>query len=365
NQWLVIGPWDYDGEFDEQDFPGVLESSPESALEAAWRLQCLYEVAGQLDALEPVHVYVMGAAGDGEAPGHEWRSFSTWPPQSDELTLFLTPEGGLGSTEAQEGVVSYQNDPENPVPTVGGRNLSIPSGPLDQSEIEAREDVIVFTSDLSSALEFVGQVTARLWLNSPPGPAQVVVRLTDVHPDGRSLLIASGIQVLEGQGGPVEVEVSLGPTAYHLAEDHQLRLSVSGSSAGAFAVEPTLMSIDLAFGPVTRSRLVLPVISGIQPDIPPTNPEDEPDAGGEETDGGSSSTTPQNDTGGNIQWDLGASGGQGADDAGAGLEGDADAEPVAVARGDEGCGGAPTTTLWTLALLALYGLNRRRDNEPA
>jgi len=62
NQWLVIGPWDYDGAFDEQDFPGVLEGSPESALEAAWRLQCLYEVAGQLDALEPVHVYVMGAA---------------------------------------------------------------------------------------------------------------------------------------------------------------------------------------------------------------------------------------------------------------------------------------------------------------
>jgi putative CocE/NonD family hydrolase len=89
--------------------------------------------------------------------------------------------------------LTYTYDPQNPVPTVGGRELSLPAGPRDQRKIESRPDVLVFTSaPLPQPLEIVGRVKAVLYVASDAPDTDFIVRLCDVYPDGRSYNIAEG-----------------------------------------------------------------------------------------------------------------------------------------------------------------------------
>ena len=64
----------------------------------------------------------------------------------------------------------------------------------------------IFTTDvLTEPVEIIGRIKARVWLSSPASHSQVVLRLTDVYPDGRSMLIAEGIARYTGTGAPVPV----------------------------------------------------------------------------------------------------------------------------------------------------------------
>ena len=376
NQWLVIGPWDQRMDFDEGVFPGSLTEAPLSALEAAWRLQCLYGGAGQLDALKPYHVYVMGSAGLSDAPGHEWRSYDTWPPPHTEVSLHLRT-GGVLSVDAateQESFESYNHDPSNPVPTLGGRHLTLPSGPADQASIEGREDVLSYTLELEEAIEVVGPLAARIYVNSAPGQLHVAVRLTDVHPDGSSRLIASGIAALSGEGSVEMVEVDLGHTAIALGPDHALRLSISGSSAEAFEISPEPMEGQIAIGPDTPSVLLLPVTEGLG-GAPGQGiePGPEADAGSnsqDPADAGSSSGSEDTGSGSGRSFDTGfitPDQDAGSWDSGGEVVAE-EPEEIPVTREDDGCGGAPSAggALWstlTLAWLTCWS-RRRRETAP-
>jgi putative CocE/NonD family hydrolase len=77
-----------------------------------------------------------------------------------------------------------------PVPTIGGGNLNIPAGPYDQRPAENRSDVLIFTSPvLQQPYEATGSITTRLFVSSDCPDTDFTVKLTDVYPDGRSMLI--------------------------------------------------------------------------------------------------------------------------------------------------------------------------------
>ena len=57
-----------------------------------------------------------------------------------------------------DGKLTYKYDPRNPVPTVGGQNLNMPKGPMDQRKIESRPDVLLFSS---GPLERPVEITGR------------------------------------------------------------------------------------------------------------------------------------------------------------------------------------------------------------
>ena len=72
--------------------------------------------------------------------------------------------------EGEEPADRYVYDPDNPVPTRGGNTLGIRNGVYDQTEIEKRDDVLVYTGEvLESDLEVTGPLTMRLFAASSVG----------------------------------------------------------------------------------------------------------------------------------------------------------------------------------------------------
>ena len=103
------------------------------------------------------------------ASANYWTSLEAFP----EPTLtkyYLHADGSTSTSPPAEGVAestSYVYDPTNPVPTMGGNNLDIPCGPLDQAEIDTRADVLVFeTAELTEVLPLTGPLSATLYVSS-------------------------------------------------------------------------------------------------------------------------------------------------------------------------------------------------------
>ncbi|CAN5833022.1 hypothetical protein BH10ACT9_BH10ACT9_24120 [soil metagenome] len=160
--------------------------------------------------------------------------------------------------------VTYTYDLTDPVPTVGGNTFitsDVPPGPLDQRAVESRSDVVSFTSAvLEDDLEVGGRVLAVLHADSSARAVDWVVRLCDVHPDGRSLNVCDGILRTAG-GGPHRID--LWSTSMVFLAGHRLRVDVTNSSFprwdrapadGEYRTERARLLVDAAH----PSRLVLP-----------------------------------------------------------------------------------------------------------
>lgn len=201
---------------------------------------------------KPVHYYVMGAKGERGAKGNFWRSAESWPPPSQPTDFYLHADGALRDAAPQtpDGALTYQYDPYHAVPTVGGQNLSLPQGPLDQREIESRPDVLLFTTDvLTEPLEVSGRILAKLYVSSDCPDSDFTVKLTDVYPDGRSMLLTDGIlraryrKSFEQEdflrpGEVYELSVDLWSTSIIFNRGHRIRVAVSSSNAPRFEPNP-------------------------------------------------------------------------------------------------------------------------------
>ncbi len=196
-----------------------------------------------------VHYYVIGACELGLGSG--WRTADNWPPPATPAPFYLHPDGSLQPhVPDQTASRSYQYDPRQPVPTLGGRNYALAAGPMDQRPVESRPDVLVFTThELEAPLEVVGMVEARLFVSSDAPDTDFTVKLTDVFPDGRSMLVADGIlraslregfererPLAPGQVYPIRVEV--GSLAYVFGRGHRVRVAVSSSNWPRFEANP-------------------------------------------------------------------------------------------------------------------------------
>jgi putative CocE/NonD family hydrolase len=176
----------------------------------------------------PVRIFVMGR--------NEWRDEPAWPlERAVEERWFLQPGGGLAPTPPRgDEPSSFAYDPDDPVPTVGGQMVmapSFPPGPFDQSRVEARDDVLAFTSEpLTEELEVTGRVRLVLYAESSAPSTDWVGRLCDVDPDGRSLNLCDGIvRVSSGADGLRRHELDLWSTSNVFLPGHRLRLQVTSS----------------------------------------------------------------------------------------------------------------------------------------
>jgi putative CocE/NonD family hydrolase len=186
--------------------------------------------------------------GDGTEPGspvriftlgrNSWRDEPSWPlARARSERQFLCADGALAPSPPSDGPGSsaFDSDPADPVPTVGGNTIEIagsPPGPFDQARVEAREDVLVFTSEpLQAELEVTGRVRVVLHASSSSPSADWVARLCDVHPDGRSFNVCDGIVRVAGdEERPQRVEIDLWSTSIAFLPGHRLRVHVTGSS---------------------------------------------------------------------------------------------------------------------------------------
>ena len=252
-QHLVMGPWAHgvkQTKVGQLQFPANAKWPADAPDEARWMASFLLDDGSAMDGLPAVWYYVMGDVDDLAAPGNVWRTADNWPPPATETHLFLASDGKLVDTAPEAGTLSYTYDPQNPVPTVGGRNLVLPSGPHDQREVEGRDDVLLFTTDpLEEPLEATGQVIGLLFASSSATDTDFTAKLTDVYPDGRSMLVADGIiraRFREGFEREVpmvpdeayEFEVDLGSTSIIFNRGHRVRLAISSSNSPRYEPNP-------------------------------------------------------------------------------------------------------------------------------
>jgi uncharacterized protein len=220
---LTVGPWTH------LDVAG--RAAGTIAREAlAWFDEHLAGVPAPPTARSaPVRVHVTGA--------REWRDLPAWPPPTAPHVLHLRPGGGLGATAPPPGQVArFCYDPADPTPTLGGRLLSDRAGVLDDRPLEAREDVVVFTSEpLAGDVEVVGRPAVELDHASGNPHADVFARLCDVDPRGRSLLVTDMLVRLDPRRGPGPVRLDLTACAHRFRAGHRLRLVVAGGSHPRFA----------------------------------------------------------------------------------------------------------------------------------
>lgn len=257
NQYLIMGPWTHSGQdsFTQGDltFPdGSRYWDQFPTLYPDWFEYWLKGESTGIPDLPHVHYYVMGDVDDAAAPGNEWRSADDWPIDHTSRNLYLHSDGSLDWSAPTAFIAnrSFHYDPADPVPTLGGANLNIPAGSYDQRSIENRPDVLLFeTPVLTEPLEIIGQVICRLYLSSDAPDTDITVKLTDVYPDGRSMLICDGVQRVRYRHGPesqdlmtpgemVEIEVDLWSTAIVFNTGHKIRIAVSSSNYPRFDPNP-------------------------------------------------------------------------------------------------------------------------------
>lgn len=263
NQKLFCGPWGHGGAWGsrrqgELTFPPNAEMSEEEQIMEVVRWYD-YWLRGDSTGImeEPkVRFYLMG---DVTTPDtslwNRWVLADTWPlPQVVEKRYYLQPGGILDTTlPSPSPPDSFFYDPRNPCPTIGGREyIGIPGGygPRDQRPIEARSDVLVWTtSPFPSPVMVCGKLRLILFGASNRLDTDWVVRVSDVYPDGRSILLTDNILMARKRHGldredlltPYEVdtfEIDLWSTAYVFNTGHRLRVSITSSNYPRFERNP-------------------------------------------------------------------------------------------------------------------------------
>jgi putative CocE/NonD family hydrolase len=168
--------------------------------------------------------------------------------------------------------VRFRYDPTDPTPSVGGRVMNGPMGVRDNRELEARADVVTFTSDrLATAIEVVGSPVVRLAVTVDNPYADVFVRLCDVDERGHSHNVSDVLHRLDPAvraGEPQHLTLTLDPCFHRLLPGHRVRLQISGGAFPRYArnlgtdgppatghtLKPSVHEIDC-----TGSSVILPV----------------------------------------------------------------------------------------------------------
>ncbi|GIM62967.1 hydrolase [Planomonospora venezuelensis] len=179
----------------------------------------------------PVRIYVTGA--------REWRRLQTWPPPTSERVLYLRPTGGLAGTppSATAGPTTLTYDPARPTPAVGGRviNPAI-GGHRDNRELEARADVVTFTSPpLTEPLDVLGEPVVEVVHETDNPYADLFVRLCEVRRSGRSVNISDGFVRLGPEDANGTIVLRLDAVAHRFTSGNRLRLQVSGGAHPRYA----------------------------------------------------------------------------------------------------------------------------------
>jgi putative CocE/NonD family hydrolase len=261
--YLTIGPWAHT---DMRSMPTALRES------IVWlRAHLLGDRGGLREA--PVRIFVMGA--------DEWRHLPAWPPDNVQPQRYhLQPHGGLApDTPPESEPDRYRYDPADPTPNVGGAGMGRVTGPKDNRALEARPDVLTYTSNpLDRDMEAIGPVSAELFVRSSLEHTDLFARLCDVDPSGKSMNVCDGLlRLVPGRPAPepdgcLRVTIDLWPTAYRFRRGHQLRLQVSSGafprwarnlgSGEPLATGTTLCPADQSVyhDPAHPSAIILPVL---------------------------------------------------------------------------------------------------------
>jgi uncharacterized protein len=230
---LLIGPWSHTS-------PGLMAAAERDGI--AWmRANLLGD--DRLVRSSPVRVFVTG-----ERAGGGWRDLPTWPPPGvGERRLYLAESGRLHDERPATPAAAdrYRYDPADPTPSLGGPGLFSRAPVVDNASLEARADVLTYTSDaLPVTLEAIGHVSVELWVKAGGPYFDVFARVCDVDAQGLSRNVCDALAGIlpdrfeQGADGAWRVAFQLWPTAHRFAAGHRIRLQVSSGAHPRYARNP-------------------------------------------------------------------------------------------------------------------------------
>ncbi len=234
------------------DFGPAAEFDPEEVM-LSWYDHILKGAANDFVSAKPVRIFVMGA--------NQWRDEDEWPLTRARETKYFLHSAGKANSLRGDGTLAltvprseafdrYLYDPRNPVPTIGGPlccdGQHLKPGPRDQRPVEARDDVLVYsTPALAQDLEVTGPVTLELFASSSAVDTDFLAKLVDVWPDGFAQNLTEGIiraryresperPVLMNPSQTYKFRIDMWATSNVFRKGHRLRLEISSSNFPRF-----------------------------------------------------------------------------------------------------------------------------------
>lgn len=197
--------------------------------------------------IPPIRYFVMGR--------NVWEAADTWPLPETQWQRFFLHSKGHANTAGGDGWLSRDEpateepdlfiyNPHFPVPTEGGRDIeyTLRAGPMDQSHIEKRDDVLCYTTlKLDTGVEVTGPIAIHLLASTSTRDTDFTAKLVDVYPDGKAYNIADGIlraryrkSILQPElitpGDINEYCIDMGATSNLFLKGHRIRIDISSSN---------------------------------------------------------------------------------------------------------------------------------------
>jgi len=304
---LVVGPWAHGGRNPWHDkLVGDVDFGHRASnlaidlegLHLAWYDRWVKQAGKRRDGHgrqgRQVKIFVMG--------DNVWRDEGEWPLartvyssyyiHSDESANTLLGDGRLDTTppspERDSPPDRFVYDPVHPAPTVGGSlccdSTNAPGGPYDQTEVERRADVLVYSAPpLKRPVEATGPVSVRLFAESSAADTDFTAKLVDVWPCGFAQQLTGGIvraryrnsmskETMMKPGTVYEFGIDLWSTSNVFLRGHRIRLEISSSSFPQFdrnlntgapvaEEERPVVAVQRVHHDIDHpSRLILPII---------------------------------------------------------------------------------------------------------
>jgi uncharacterized protein len=286
-QRLLVGPWGHrtvgQRKLADKDFGPAAEINLDQ-LQLQWFDACLN---GQELASPPVQLFVMGR--------NAWLYENEWPLARTEYVPYYLHSDGRANTCNGSGTLTtmppheeptdhFEYDPDDPVPYSATLDWGQTGGPDDYSQLQLREDVLVYTSPvLDKPLLICGPLRVRLFAATSARDTDWMAKVLDVHPDGRAIRLYDGaIRARFRQGHHREVfvppdtiaeyEIDCWATCIELAPGHRLRLEITSSAFGKYDVnlngggpighetEPVIARQRIYHDAAHPSHLLVPVL---------------------------------------------------------------------------------------------------------
>lgn len=207
-----------------------------------------------LKKMPHVRYYTMGS--------NQWQSSDTWPPENAEMATYYLNSIGKANSLYGDGSLSeeipgkkdipdeFTYDPYNPVPSHGGgvccTGNAVQGGSFDQQSIEARADILIYTSEpLGEGIEITGFIESTLYVSSDAKDTDFTIKLIDVYPDGRAFNLDETIQrvryrdgyskeVFMQEGEVYQLDMSPMATSNYFEKGHRIRIEISSSNFPRF-----------------------------------------------------------------------------------------------------------------------------------
>jgi putative CocE/NonD family hydrolase len=237
-QRMIIGPWPHGWNVSTKT--GDVEFGEDAMIDVEPMLLEWFDYwmkDGPAPEGAPIRLFIMGE--------NVWRDEQEWPlARTDYRPMYLHADGSLSETAPTgNGALSYDYDPADPVPTLGG-NIMEPTlrGPYDQAPLDDREDVLRFvTAPFETPTEITGPVSAEIYATSDARDTDFMAKLIVVKPDGMAFNLVDGViraryregfeqEKLIEPGETYKYTIDLWATSYLLSPGDRLRLDVTSSN---------------------------------------------------------------------------------------------------------------------------------------